>query len=174
MSLMQETRDRPRTTMQDGELLVRVRYIAEVVATKCAGYQTGDLIEGQAALEEYSILEASQVRRLGEQWFSQPSRILRFEKIILDQETLLVSYDGQEVELTRKEYLLLKLLLENPEKVFTRDELLDLVWGYECYPVTRTVDNHILHLRQKLGAHLFETVRGVGYRLTSREAIAMG
>lgn len=174
MSFMQETRDRPRTSMQDGELLVRVRYIAEVVATKCAGYQTGDLIEGQAALEEYSILEASKVRRLGEQWLSRQSRILQFEKIVLNQETLLVSYDGQEVELTRKEYLLLKLLLENPEKVFTRDELLDLVWGYECYPVTRTVDNHILHLRQKLSAHLFETVRGVGYRLTSRQALAFG
>lgn len=174
MSFMQETRDRPRTSMQDGELLVRVRYIAEVVATKSASYQTGDLIEGQAALEEYSILEASKVRRLGEQWLSRQSRILQFEKIILNQETLMVSYDGQEVELTRKEYLLLKLLLEHPEKVFTRDELLDLVWGYECYPVTRTVDNHILHLRQKLGAHLFETVRGVGYRLTSRQALALG
>lgn len=162
-------------SMQDGDLLVRVRYIAEVIATRCESFKTGDLIEGQASLEEYSILQASKVRRLGEQIMRGSGRILQFEKISLNLETHQVCYDGLAVELTKKEYLLLKMLLENPEKVFTRDELLDLVWGYECYPVTRTVDNHILHLRQKLSPHLFETVRGVGYRLTSRNlTVALG
>ena len=81
-----------------------------------------------------------------------------------------VTYEGRAVELTRMEFDLLKLLLENPGQVFSRDELLDRVWGYEHYPTTRTVDTHVLQLRQKLSSSLFETVRGVGYRLKiSRE-----
>ncbi len=175
MNFMQHTLDctipiraQTQVNMQDGELLVRVRFIAEVVATRCDSYKAGDLIEGQAVLEEYSILHASKVKRLGEAITNSGGRTLQFEKIRLNNKTFQVFYDGLEVGLTKKEYLLLKLLMEHPETVFTRDELLDLVWGYECYPVTRTVDNHILHLRQKLSGHLFETVRGVGYRLTAR------
>jgi DNA-binding response OmpR family regulator len=69
------------------------------------------------------------------------------------------------LEMTRKEFDLLALFVNNPRKVFTRDELLNKIWGFENFPTTRTVDTHILQLRQKLGEQLFETVRGVGYRL---------
>jgi DNA-binding response OmpR family regulator len=75
-----------------------------------------------------------------------------------------VQWQSTLVELTKKEFDLLKLFLENPNKVFSRDELLNLVWGYDEYPNTRTVDNHILKLRQTFREHFFETVRGVGYR----------
>lgn len=68
------------------------------------------------------------------------------------------------VDISRMEWSLLKILMENPGKVFSRDELLNQVWGFENYPTTRTVDTHILQLRQKFIPDYFETVRGVGYR----------
>lgn len=74
------------------------------------------------------------------------------------------------VELTPKEYELLKLFATNIGKVFTREQLLEKVWGYEYFGDTRTVDVHVRHLRAKLDkepdfAEAIETVRGVGYRL---------
>ena len=81
-----------------------------------------------------------------------------------------VLVDGERVILTLKEYELLRLLLENPGRVFTRDQLLSDIWGMDYDGETRTVDVHIRTLRQKLGCagNLIETVRGVGYRLESR------
>ncbi len=73
--------------------------------------------------------------------------------------------DGKEVTLTRTEFELLTFLAKNAGRVFTRDELLDQVWGYNHYPTTRTVDTHILQLRQKLPRVEIETLRGVGYRM---------
>jgi len=76
---------------------------------------------------------------------------------------------GREVRLTRKEFDLLRYLVEHPSEVITRDRLLDEVWGYERFPTTRTVDTHILRLRQKFEddperpAHIL-TAHGQGYR----------
>jgi len=75
----------------------------------------------------------------------------------------------EKVELAPKEYELLKLLVTNIGKVFTRDRLLEKVWGYEYCGDTRTVDVHVRHLRAKLErdpvvAEAIETVRGIGYR----------
>lgn len=71
----------------------------------------------------------------------------------------------QEVALTQTEFALLAMLVRMAGRVFTRDELLNQVWGYQHFPSTRTVDTHILQLRQKLQGIPIETVRGVGYRL---------
>lgn len=76
-----------------------------------------------------------------------------------------MSFKGTAIELVKKEFDLLVLLAEDPEKVFSRDEILNKVWGYEVYPTTRTVDTHIMLLRQKIDDQLIETVRSVGYRL---------
>jgi DNA-binding response OmpR family regulator len=76
-----------------------------------------------------------------------------------------VFYKEQLVDMTKMEYELLRLFLENPGRAFSREEILNKVWGYENYPTTRTVDTHILQLRNKFGENLFETLRGVGYRL---------
>jgi DNA-binding response OmpR family regulator len=79
---------------------------------------------------------------------------------------------GQEVRLTRKEFDLLRYLVEHPGEVITRDRLLDEVWGYERFPTTRTVDTHILRLRQKFEddperpAHIL-TAHGQGYRFVA-------
>ncbi len=81
-----------------------------------------------------------------------------------------VTVSGERVILTLKEYEMLLLLLENPGKVFTRDNLLESVWGMDYDGETRTVDVHIRTLRQKLGdgGDYIETVRGVGYRLEEK------
>jgi DNA-binding winged helix-turn-helix (wHTH) protein len=74
---------------------------------------------------------------------------------------------GQELHLTYMEYELLRFLATQPGKVFTRETLLNRVWGYEYYGGARTVDVHVRRLRAKFGeeyAHLIETVRSVGYR----------
>jgi DNA-binding response OmpR family regulator len=77
--------------------------------------------------------------------------------------------EGREVRLTRKEFDLLRYLVEHPGEVITRDRLLDEVWGYERFPTTRTVDTHVLRLRQKFEddperpAHIL-TAHGQGYR----------
>jgi DNA-binding response OmpR family regulator len=81
---------------------------------------------------------------------------------------------GKTVEMTRKEFAILRLLGSRTGEVVTRDELLNEVWGIESYPVTRTVDNHIAGLRAKLEADparpvYIRTVHGVGYQFVHRE-----
>jgi DNA-binding response OmpR family regulator len=94
---------------------------------------------------------------------------LRFEDVVVDFRRYEASKAGEAVSLTRKEFGLLRLFASRPGEVLTRDELLNEVWGYESYPTTRTVDNHIASLRSKLEANSAEprhllTVHGVGYK----------
>jgi len=93
--------------------------------------------------------------------------VLRRGGITLDKARHTVTSDGQEVILTLKEFNLLQLMMENPQKVFSRDELLSSVWGEAHSGETRTVDVHIGTLRTKLGpgGSAIQTVRGVGYRM---------
>ena len=93
--------------------------------------------------------------------------VLRQGSILLDESRHTVEVDHHAVSLTLKEYELLRLCMENPGQVFTRDRLLAAVWGGEYYGETRTVDVHVGTLRTKLGAagELLQTVRGVGYKL---------
>lgn len=75
-----------------------------------------------------------------------------------------VTFRGADVEMVKKEFDLLSFFAQSPETVFSRDELLNKVWGYDVFPTTRTVDTHVMFLRQKLDENLIETVRAVGYR----------
>jgi len=84
--------------------------------------------------------------------------------LTIDPESREVTYNDAKINLTKLEYNLLSLLFNEPNRVFSRDEILNKVWGYENYPTTRTVDTHILQLRQKISKDFFETLRGVGYR----------
>lgn len=87
--------------------------------------------------------------------------------IIMDTETHEVRVYGADVELTKKEFAMLRLFLRNPGKVYTREALMSEVWGEEYYGESRTVDMHIRTLRQKLGAAsgCIKTVVGIGYRM---------
>jgi len=92
---------------------------------------------------------------------------LEADGIVMDTASHEVRIDGAPIELTRKEYDLLRLFLENAGIVFTREEILNLVWGLDYAGETRTVDMHVATLRSKLGgaADLISTVRGVGYKM---------
>lgn len=96
-----------------------------------------------------------------------PAKILRVGRIELNESEHTVISCGERVELTLKEYELLRLFMENPGRVFTRDMLLELIWESDYIGETRTVDVHIGTLRTKLGegGKYIETVRGVGYRM---------
>lgn len=88
--------------------------------------------------------------------------------LVIDKATREVSYLGNDISLTRTEFDLLIFLAGNLGRVFTRDELLDHVWGYNHFPTTRTVDTHVLQLRQKLPGIEIETLRGVGYKMKAQ------
>ena len=94
-----------------------------------------------------------------------------FGDVIVSFWSVEVSRKGQPVVLTTLEFKTLKYFIQNARRAISRDELLNQVWGYEIYPCTRTVDNHILRLRQKLEpdpsrpVH-FRTVHGAGYKFS--------
>lgn len=94
--------------------------------------------------------------------------ILTVGTISLNLSRHAVSVDGEAVTLTLKEYQLLEELMTQPGFIFSRDQLLDSIWGYSFHGETRTVDVHIRTLRKKLGeaAKYIKTVRGVGYKVT--------
>ncbi len=87
------------------------------------------------------------------------------DDVRVDRATREVTFEGAAVTLTRMEFDLLALLVEHRGRVFSREELLNRVWGYDRTPTTRTVDAHVLQLRTKLRHDLVESVRGVGYRV---------
>jgi len=101
---------------------------------------------------------------------------LCFGDVAIDFRRYEARREGKPVELTRKEFAVLRLLAAHAGEVVTRDQLLDEVWGYESFPVSRTVDNHVAALRAKLEADPAEpehirTVHGVGYKFV-RDAIS--
>jgi DNA-binding response OmpR family regulator len=95
--------------------------------------------------------------------------VLKFDDIEINFFGMELRRAGKNVPVTALEFKILRFLLDNQERAISRSELIDKVWGYRCYPTTRTVDTHILGLRKKLErdpsypVHL-RTVHGVGYR----------
>ena len=100
--------------------------------------------------------------------------IIKFGDVVVNFKTREVTKGTQNVELTLKEFELLKLLIKNKGNILTRELLLDKIWGYEYIGETRTVDVHIRHLRKKIESddknpQYIQTIRGVGYKFTSNE-----
>lgn len=93
------------------------------------------------------------------------SDLLIFEKLKLDLNTYSVQIDDQNIELTLKEFNILKMLIEKYPQVVTRENLLDSIWGYDYYGDTRIVDAHIKNLRKKIILPYIKTVKGIGYTL---------
>jgi DNA-binding response OmpR family regulator len=95
--------------------------------------------------------------------------VISFSDVEVDLERHSVRRKGEEIKMTRAEFKLLAFFLQNPDRPLTRDVLLNSVWGYEAFPNTRTVDAHVVRLRQKLESDSeaprhFVTMHGVGYR----------
>ncbi|MDE5965132.1 MAG: response regulator transcription factor [Eubacterium sp.] len=93
--------------------------------------------------------------------------VLRYKSILLDESKHTVLVDGAEIELTYKEYEILKQLIRNKDIVLSRDRLMEIVWGYNFEQGNRTVDVHIQSLRKKLGCagEYIKTIRNVGYKV---------
>ncbi|MGG5462130.1 response regulator transcription factor [Clostridium sp. B9] len=89
-----------------------------------------------------------------------------YKNITLEEDNHKINVRGNEVELTHKEYELLYIFMRNVERIFSRENLIDLIWGYDYDGDLRTVDTHITRLRKKLGedASLIKNIRGFGYR----------
>ncbi|MGE4428582.1 MAG: response regulator transcription factor [Solirubrobacteraceae bacterium] len=99
---------------------------------------------------------------------------LTVDGLLVDPRRRRVEVDGEPVELTQLEFELLVTLMRTPGRVFTRDQLLDLVWGGSAFRERRTVDVHILHVREKIehdpkDPQYVETVRGLGYRFADHD-----
>lgn len=90
---------------------------------------------------------------------------LSFEKIKLNLKTYSVEIEGEIVDLTLKEFNILKSLIENYPQVVTREKLLDSIWGYDYFGDTRIVDAHIKNIRKKIILPYIKTVKGIGYTL---------
>ena len=100
---------------------------------------------------------------------AEETKVLEFGQVEVDLTRRVVRREGQDLKLTRAEYNLLTYFLQNPDRVLTREVILNSVWGYDSCPLTRTVDAHVVRLRQKLEPEAgrprhFLTVHGVGYR----------
>jgi DNA-binding response OmpR family regulator len=105
------------------------------------------------------------LRRAG----GEATKVLRFADVEIDLDRRVVVRKSEEIKMTRAEYNLLIYFVQNPDRPLTRDAILNAVWGYDSFPNTRTVDAHVVKLRQKLESDAniprhFLTVHGVGYR----------
>lgn len=97
------------------------------------------------------------------------SFILTWGEIQLDTENFKVYVSGREIVLTAREFEILRLFMENKGRVFTREQLLDLIWNYDYLGDDRIINTHIKNLRRKLGVDCIETIRGVGYRIDKED-----
>lgn len=137
----------------------------DAVMDRVAGLDAGadDYIVKPFAIEELLARIRSILRRVKP---NEQKDVLVVRNLEIDAGAYEVTFEGQKLELTRKEYDLLKLLVENSNHVCTRDVILENVWGFETEVETNVVDVYIRHLRSKLQTEdspYIETVRGVGY-----------
>ncbi|MFF2494543.1 DNA-binding response regulator [Agromyces sp. NPDC058064] len=108
---------------------------------------------------------------IGRAQTSQPSERIQTSGVVIDEASYSAKVHGKPLDLTYKEFELLRFLAAHPSRVFTREQLLSEVWGYDYFGGTRTVDVHVRRLRAKLGdlESLIGTVRNVGYRFNVHE-----
>ena len=134
---------------------------------KVVGLDAGadDYVSKPFGMMELMARVRSALRRAGQDAAAPPTYTLG--PLMVDPGRHLVQVNGENVALTLKEFQVLCLLLEHRDTVFTRDQLLNAIWGYDFDGASRTVDVHIRTLRQKLGeaGGFIQTVRGIGYKI---------
>ncbi len=139
------------------------------------GDQLGELDERADLFDDFMIspfhpteLDARLKHLLWREGRGVRPELIEYGPLRLNTETYQAQIDGRPLDLTYMEYELLRFLAATPGRVFSREILLNQVWGYEYYGGARTVDVHVRRLRAKLGqehAHLIQTIRSVGYKL---------
>ena len=139
------------------------------VTDKVNGLQIGadDYIPKPFAIEELLARINAIFRRVD----SLDNHIVKFKDLVINRNSRTVSRNDKEINLTNKEYELLMILIDNKDKVVTRDELLEKIWGYEYEPETNVTDVYVRYLRSKLNIEnkeeSIQTIRSVGYIMRS-------
>jgi len=155
---------------------VRKKYDIPIIMLTARGEEYDKVLGFELGADDYVVKPFSPrelvarvkalLRRMGPK--DDNSGDLIFEDLIIDPEGRMVKVQDKEIDLTPKEFDLLYFLAKNKDKVFTREKLLEEVWGYDFFGSLRTVDTHIKQLREKLGrskaASYISTVWGVGYK----------
>jgi two-component system alkaline phosphatase synthesis response regulator PhoP len=149
-----------------------------VVMLTAKGSETDKVVGLEVGADDYIVKPFSMkeliartrtILRRYEKPKAAPSPIIKFKDLEIDSDRHEVMVGGKEVELTAKEFQLLRYLAENQERAFSRERLLDAVWEIDVAIETRTVDVHVRRLREKLGkaGHHLITLRGVGYKFVA-------
>ena len=98
---------------------------------------------------------------------SNDENLIQYDDIILNVDSYEVLKNNEKIELTMREYQILKLLMENPNKVFSREKLLNNIWKYDNWVDENVINTHISNIRKKLNCNCIETIRSIGYKLVS-------
>lgn len=112
----------------------------------------------------YALLKRFEINK--EDAFNE--NIIQIDDIVIDKEKYVVVYKDEEIYLPNKEFKLLVLLTSKPERVYTRDEIYNKVWGTDVVVGDRTIDVHIRKLREKFGDNYIQTIKGIGYKFTQK------
>lgn len=141
----------------------------EDIHDKVSGFEAGadDYVTKPFRFQELLARIRARLRPL-QQAPTPNDNILTIGKILLDLYTRRVQVGGQTVELSAREFTLTETFMRHAGQVLSREQLLDLVWGYDYDPGSNIVDVYVGYLRKKLGSDLIETVRGMGYRMLAR------
>ncbi len=107
----------------------------------------------------------ARVRVLERRRMSSANHVLENGRLTLDLNSMTVTWDNQPVELPRREWMLLRLFVENPQRVYTRSQIEDALYGWSEETESNAIDVHVHHLRKKFTPDLIKTIRGIGYRL---------
>jgi two-component system alkaline phosphatase synthesis response regulator PhoP len=163
-------------------LTARAEEIDKIVGLSIGAddYMTKPFSPRELVLRVKAILRRSRTRARPASAIDPPERpILRFEELVINPETYEVWHDGQPVDLTLREFDLLYALAEQPGRAFSRDQLLERVWGRNFVGIDRVVDPHIVSLRRKLADDpttptMIQTIRGVGYKFVGHRSLEVG
>ncbi len=153
-----------RRLRQQKDTPVIILTARDQIVDKVAGLDLGanDYMTKPFAIEELLARIRVNVKRR-----EMNSDVITYHKLKIDVSSQIVSYDGTRVELTKKEFDLLVYLLNNRNRVITREQVLDAVWGFDFYGNTNVVDVYVRYLRSKIddvfGCTVIQTVRGSGY-----------
>ena len=143
-----------------------------VIMLTARGEEQDELFGFELGVDEYiakpfspKILVA-RVEAILKRVYGDTKQVKDYDGITIDQEGRTVKVDGKPVDLSLREYELLKYLLDNENIALSRDKILNNVWNYDYYGDTRTIDSHIKKIRHKLGSKgkYIETIRGIGYK----------